>query len=389
MITEDALRELLAEAAESAPPPGPTPDSAPRRPRARATAQPTPRRIPQLPGRRVLAIAAAVVLGVLAVGVLQSDDPDEPTLAAGSSDEEADADGVSTTMADSPQSIDMGGTGGDLTSGPAVPGAPTALPSSRAASQATPDLGTADAAATGTGAAAPTPAPAFADSARVVKTGSIDLEVREGAFTRAIETLTSRVTGLGGYVAESTTSQSEDAPSGAIVVRVPEASFEALLTELRKLGDVQSVSSKGTDVSAQFSDINARLAALTATRDRLGTVLREANNVGDILMVQDRITAVQTEIETYQGQLRLLEDQTSMATLSVTLREPGADRIEVRSSEDERDLGGAWDDARRRFGDGIEGIVAGSGTVVVLLLVGAVLALAGRLAWPRLRRLLI
>jgi hypothetical protein len=222
-----------------------------------------------------------------------------------------------------------------------------------------------------------------------VKTGSIDLEVREGAFTRALETLTSRVTGLGGYVAESTTSQSEDAPSGAIVVRVPEASFEALLTELRKLGDVQSVSSKGTDVSAQFSDINARLAALTATRDRLGTVLREANNVGDILMVQDRITAVQTEIETYQGQLRLLEDQTSMATLSVTLREPGADRIELSSSEDERDLGGAWDDARRRFGDGIEGIVAGSGTIGVLLLAGAVLALAGRLAWPRLRRLLI
>jgi hypothetical protein len=227
-----------------------------------------------------------------------------------------------------------------------------------------------------------------ADTARIIKTGSLDLEVRKGAFDGTVDRITAQAIGLGGYIAESTTSESGDSPSGSIVVRVPEDSFETLVADLRRLGEVKAVSSKGTDVTAQFTDLAARLTALTATRDRLATVLSEAENVPDILAVQDRITTVQVEIEQIQGQQRLLGDQTSFATLAVTLGEPGAEKVRIESEPDEG-LGEAWDDARRRFGNAVENIVSWSGSAIVVLIVALVLLGLSRVVWIGLRRRMV
>jgi hypothetical protein len=227
-----------------------------------------------------------------------------------------------------------------------------------------------------------------ADTAKVIRTGSLDLEVREGAFQSTVEQITAQTVGLGGYIAEATTSESSDSPSGSITVRVPGESFDQLLSDLRKLGDVKAVTSKGTDVTAQFTDLAARETALVATRDRLDAVLAEADTVTDILAVQDRITAVQIEIEQVQGQQQLLEDQTAFGTLAITLGEPGAEIIEADPAGD-GGLGGAWDDARRRFGDNIETIVSWSGSAAVALAVGLGVLLLVRLVWVGARRRMV
>jgi len=128
-----------------------------------------------------------------------------------------------------------------------------------------------------------------------------------------------------------------------------------------------------------------RLKALVATRDRLSAVLAQAATVGDILAVQDRITQVQTQIEQLQGQQQVLADQASMATLAITLGEPGSTVTEPEPDH-EGGLGQAWDTARRRFGDGIEGLVAWSGPLAIVLIVAAILCGLGRLGWVLVRR---
>lgn len=374
MIKEDDLRRLLSEAADSVPPPGRAPEAllasmgeqAPVRPARRPS------------GRRVLGIAAALLIVVALGGTLVStgSDDDSATFSATGAAIGDGADEAPSTTS---------GAGGSSSEGDLT-----------APYRALDALSSAEGEASGAGGvaardvAAPTPVvpgqAATGDSAKIVKTGSLDLEVREGAFDATVARIGAQTTGLGGYIAESTTSESSDTPSGSIVVRVPADSFETLLAEVRKLGDVKAVSSKGTDVTAQFTDLAARLTALTATRDRLSTVLSEAENVPDILAVQDRITSVQVEIEQLQGQQRLLEDQTSFATLAITLGEPGSDIIEIQSNEG---LGQAWDEARRRFGDSLERIVSWSGSAAVVFIVGLILLVMGRILWVAVRRRLV
>jgi len=367
MIDEDELRALLTEAAERVPPPG-------RGPQALLDAiaeQTKPEaRPPRARPRGLTVVAAAAAAVAVVVGAAQVlDDPTERSF-------------------DETGAAIEGGAGTGAAEDQLLETADEGL-LEREATQS--DAGTVR-------SPEPTPSAATpgitdevgqpADSAKVVRTGSLDLEVRKGAFQSTVERITAQTVGLGGHVAEATTSESGESPSGSITVRVPGESFDQLLSDLRELGDVQAVTSKGTDVTAQFTDLEARLTALTATRDRLQTVLAEADNVTDILAVQDRITTVQVEIEQVQGHQKLLEDQTSFGTLAITLGEPGAEIIRVEADGD-GGLGGAWDDARRRFGDNIETIVSWSGSAAVALVIGAALLMALRLAWIGMRRRLV
>lgn len=344
MIDEDVLRRLLDETATRHRPPEGGPGAIlvmAREPVARPTrpTMPVPHRHR---GRWLLATAAAVA--VFLVGVTAAvRDATEPAA-------------LGTAPAPPPDELQEGGESDEAGAG----GAP--VPSQEV--------------------------PPLTESARVVKTGSLDIEVARGTFERTVERLSSLAVGAGGYVSETRTSESRESPSGSVTVRVPSAAFEATAAEVRRLGEVNTASLQGRDVTAEYTDIEARLAALTATRTQLLTVLGQASAVPDVLAVQDRIGFVQTEIERLQGQQRVLDDQTSFGTLAVTLAEPvtetSADSPRPRSG-----LAEAWDDAKAGFTGGIESIIAGSGAALVVLLCAAGALLAVRGSWILLRRRLV
>lgn len=347
MIDEDVLRELLTEAADAAPAPGRAPELLVDSLHRAAPVPAGPRRRP--PRRALLAAAAALAL-VVTISVLRPSPSERAALDSSSSG------GVSATT------IAPVAGGGSSTAGGTASGTDGD---------------------TGTGAQPGLPPPAVA--AKIVKTGALDLEVGDGAYESTVARITAIAVGLGGYVAESSTSEADDVPSGSIVLRVPAGSFEQLLRDVRTLGDVRSVTTKGADVTAQFTDLEARLSALSATRDRLYEVLRGARNVGDIIAVQDRITGVQTEIEQLQGQQRLLSDQAGFGTLSVTLGGAGA----AATSTSDEGIGHAFAVARHRFADSVEGFIAWSGSAALAVIVGSLLALAAWLVWFRGRRRLL
>ena len=94
---------------------------------------------------------------------------------------------------------------------------------------------------------------------------------------------------------------------------------------------------------------------------------------------------MQTQIDQLEGQKRLLTDQTSFGTLSVTLLEPGATVAVPPPADDGSDLGDAWREAREHFVDGIESIVAASGTFVLVALCGGAILLVSWLVYRRFR----
>jgi hypothetical protein len=226
-------------------------------------------------------------------------------------------------------------------------------------------------------------APPARDSAKVVKTGSVSLEVQPKGVGPTMTRLGGMATGLGGYVADTKTAEGGDDPSGSVTLRVPVDTFEQLIGQVRGLGTVKSSTTHGQDVTAQYADIQARLTALSATRDQLLTVLRKASAIGDILAVQDRLNDVQTQIDQLQGQQKVLDDQTSMASLSVDVAPKGTT---PKTPSTPTGIGKAWNDARHGFTSGVEDILAASGTILVVLLVLAALAALARLGWQAARR---
>lgn len=220
---------------------------------------------------------------------------------------------------------------------------------------------------------------------RVVRTGEVELEVARGRFGAVLDRLSALATGRGGFVTETATSE-QKAPSGTVTLRVPTREFDGAVSEIRRLGTVVAASSRGQDVTAQYTDLEARLKALDATRDQVLLVLGKAQSIGDILAVQQRLDAVQTQIEQLQGQQKVLGDQSTFGTIAVSVAER---RAGTRPAGPPSGLARAWDDARHGFASGVESILAGSGTALVVLLCLAALAAATRLVVAVIRRRLV
>ena len=71
-------------------------------------------------------------------------------------------------------------------------------------------------------------------------------------------------------------------------------------------------------MTGQYVDLQARLAALEASRQQYLTILAKATSIGDILAVQEQLDSIQSQIEQLQGQLQVLTSETSYSTLNVT-----------------------------------------------------------------------
>ena len=376
MIDEDVLTELLREAAAAHDVPNDGPD------RVAAAAGPAAvvraRRRPTGRGAALLAVAAAVLLLAVTagVGLAGRDRQDAVTASSPGADgvegEEAGGPATTTTTppqlyGDSPEATIAGSGASGAASGGAAPPVPV-------------DQDTADQSALVTD-------PAAGAQPRIVRNGAIEVEVTRGRFDDAVRRLSSLAAGVGGFVAGTETFEQGDAPRGVVTIRVPSGSFDQVVVEVRRLGDVRSATSHAQDVTGQYTDLEARLRALRATRDQLLTLLGRAEVIPDILAVQDRLNGVQAEIESLEGQQHLLDDQTTYATLQVSVAEPGAD---VPALAQERSgLSKAWHDAVDNFSGGIEAIVAGSGTVLVVALFLGLVVLLGRLVWLATRRRLL
>ncbi len=220
--------------------------------------------------------------------------------------------------------------------------------------------------------------------ARIIRTGTLDLEVKEGGFEAATARLTTIATNAGGFVSASETSALDDRPRGSLTLRVPVDRFDAVAGEVGEVGDVQAVNTDSQDVTGEYTDVTARLRTLTAERGQIELVLARAENIPDILAVRDRLAVVQGEIEQLQGRQQILDDQTSLSTLTVTLHEAGSPSAVTTAPTERSGFSKLWHDATDRFTDGGRAIALGLASMAPWLLLALVLLLPGRAIWRRL-----
>lgn len=183
----------------------------------------------------------------------------------------------------------------------------------------------------------------------VIKTANIGLRVKD--VKTASNSLTLSVSGVGGFVATSSVNQDDSSGMATLTLRVPTKNFEIFLESIRALGEVTSESMTGDDVTMQRIDLESALQAKKDELASLRNILRETRKIGEVLTIRDRITQVQSEIASIEGQLSYVKDAVAYSTFNVTLTQrPGG----PKAGEDTK---GSWS------GDTWNGAVEGLSTV--------------------------
>ena len=168
------------------------------------------------------------------------------------------------------------------------------------------------------------PAPVVPGAPRVVRTADLRVKLAKGGFGSAFDRVASVAAANGGFVSSSSTASADEARSGELTVRVPADRFDTVRQSLSTLGEVENQSIRGEDVSGQLVDYDARLKSLQAQEEALRVLVGQAKAVGDVLQVQSSLFSVRQQIEQLKGQKANLEQATSLATIHVSLFEPGA-----------------------------------------------------------------
>jgi len=125
---------------------------------------------------------------------------------------------------------------------------------------------------------------------------------------------------LGGYMVESQLTSPEEIDSGILTIRVPTDKLDETLEYIRSQGvRVVSENLLGTDITDQYTDIQARLETLEKTKAKFDEILDKAVNIQDILDVQRQIIYIQDQIDQIKGQKQLLEKSSQTSKITIYL----------------------------------------------------------------------
>ena len=142
--------------------------------------------------------------------------------------------------------------------------------------------------------------------------------------TEATDAATAVVRGAGGRIDGREEALDEDDGDvhavTTMVVRIPADELDDAIADLRALGTVESLQTSTTDVTTAVEDIDAHIAALEATIDRLTSFQAQATSVDDLLGIEAEIADRQAELEGYLARQADYAEQISFSTITLSLR---------------------------------------------------------------------
>lgn len=222
---------------------------------------------------------------------------------------------------------------------------------------------------------------------KIVQTGELDLQVNKIKVADAVTALTSYAVGVRGMVANSQTIEGDGAPSASVTLRIPNSAFGTVLGQARRLGKVLSEETKSADVTAQYVDLQARIHALGLTKQTYLGILSRATTIGEILSVQQQVNDIQTQIEQLQGQFKVLTDQTTYATLTVSIDQKS--HVAPTVVHHQSGMAKAVDRSVSRFVHGVEAIIGVIGPIVLVLLLAGLGWLGAKVGYRIVRRQMV
>lgn len=164
---------------------------------------------------------------------------------------------------------------------------------------------------------------AVTDSRKLIRTVELSLETKD--FDSLIADLNARTAELGGYVESSRITGNsygiDSSRYASMVIRVPAADADSLLTYVGESANIVSQSSNVSDVTLNYVDLTSRISSLEAERDALQAMLESATDTDTLLKIRSQLTDVQYSLDSYKSSLLQMESKIDYTTINLSISE--------------------------------------------------------------------
>ena len=173
------------------------------------------------------------------------------------------------------------------------------------------------------------------DNRKLIRRASLTIESTE--FQKSINHINGLVSAHVGYIQNSQISGnrygSQDNRSAYIVVRIPDTKLSLFLDGAEDLGNIISRSESTEDVTAQYTDTQAKLTSLKTEFDRLLVLIDRAEKLEDIIRLEERLSQVRYQMDSVTAQLKMLDNEVDFSTVSLEIYE-----VRLFTSSEENDI---------------------------------------------------
>ena len=152
----------------------------------------------------------------------------------------------------------------------------------------------------------------------IIYTATVTVEVNDVAA--ASREATQIMQSFGGLLFGQETQGGPDART-TLIFRVLPTDFAEALDRLGSIGSVRDQRISADDVTERVVDLQSRINTAAASVERLQALLAGATNINDVAELENQLLQRETNLETLRGQLRTVQDQVDLATITLTITE--------------------------------------------------------------------
>jgi hypothetical protein len=183
---------------------------------------------------------------------------------------------------------------------------------------------------------------------KIIKEGEISFETKNIAETR--KSIYNSIQKLGGYIAEEneTNDSTNNQDHYVLNARIPENNFDLFLNNVTQSAlKIDAKSIRARDATTDYIDISTHLADKKKLEERYVELLKKGNKISDLLEIENKISQIETSIDSTQGQLNYLVNQVEFSSLNITFytKKAGRDNSQAFGGKFISALAGGWDDA--------------------------------------------
>lgn len=149
--------------------------------------------------------------------------------------------------------------------------------------------------------------------------------LQSAVFDQSLQSIEGLVDEYEGYFEQTTVNgqsfdEGGEGRTADLVARVPSENLDDFLTALDVVGTLTYRSESAEDISDRYYDVETRLASYRVQLNRLNQLMGTAS-VEDMLMLEDKRTEVQLEIDSLEGQLKNWSGRAQRSAVYITLQE--------------------------------------------------------------------
>mgnify|MGYP004602886887 FL=1 len=222
---------------------------------------------------------------------------------------------------------------------------------------------------------------------KLIKTVNMSAETTE--FDTLVADVRAKTESAGGYVENSDVGGDygmDMTRYAYLVLRIPADKLDDFVGEVKNASNVRTFGESTEDVTLQYTDLDTHIKALREELNALFSMMEQATSMKDILAIQSQITDVRYEIESYESQLRVYDNQVTYSTVYLDLYEVNRESSTAGTTFGER-VKIKFNDNLYQMGQGFQnfmvGLLGGLPILLPIIIICVVVIVVLRKFWKK------